>query len=289
MMKKILTLISLLLLTGFANAKDDLTLLNAGSKTGSFAIQMTTLSQDLGGKFDVDLKIPGDHCTAIGMMNDVKGPFIMPYANDHEAIGRDGDGCATLSFDTAQVVRYDTTAFAICSMNGDNDSFMTTANTVGHSLPATVFARSIEAINDSFGADLTPIPYDGSGATKTALYNGEVDYVLLSIKHGRDIMSNGGKCHYEFSNDANSDLIALGTLDDTNKQFIAGYDAVWLAYNMTEEQIANIKTIIADIHTDPNSGMYEYTNGGKNLKYFFNLSSDEITYRWESSVENLQK
>ena len=287
-MYKIL-LMTFLLFGSIANAKEDITLLNAGSKTGSFAIQMTALSQDLGDQFDVDLKIPGDHCTALNMMNDIKGPFIMPYANDHEAIGRDGDGCATLSFEPAQVIRYDTTAFAICSMNGDNDSFMNTSNTVGHSLPATVFARSIEAINESFGADLTPIPYDGSGATKTALYNGEVDYVLLSIKHGRDIMSNGGKCHYEFSNDADSELIALGTLDSNNKQFIAGYDAVWLAYNMDDQQIANIKSLIADIHANPSSGMYEYTNGGKNLKYFFDLPSDEIEYRWESSVANLQE
>ena len=102
-------------------------------------------------------------------------------------------------------------------------------------------------------------------------------------------MSNGGKCHYEFSNDADSELIALGTLDLNNKQFIAGYDAVWLAYNMDDEQIANIKSIIANIHADASSGMYEYTDGGNNLKYFFDLSSDEIVNRWESSVANLQK
>jgi len=288
-MFKTLIMVTALLLSSLANAKEDITLLNAGSKTGSFAIQMTTLSQDLGNRFDVDLKIPGDHCTALGMMDDIKGPFIMPYANDHEAIGRDGDGCATLSFDPSQVIRYDTTAFAICSMNGDNDSFMTQSSTVGHSLPATVFARSIEAINQSFGSDLTPIPYDGSGATKTALYNGEVDYVLLSIKHGRDIMSNGGQCHYEFSNDADSDLIALGTLDLNNKQFIAGYDAVWLAYNMSDEKIAYIRSIVAEIHANPSSGMYEYTDGGNNLKYYFDLPAEDIINRWESSVENLQK
>ena len=231
-MFKTLIMVTALLLGSLANAKDDITLLNAGSKTGSFAIQMTTLSQDLGNQFDVDLKIPGDHCTALAMMDKIKGPFIMPYGNDYEAIARDGDGCTKLSFDPAQVIRYDTTAFTICSMNGDNDSFMTQPNTVGHTVPVSVFARSIEAINQSFSSDLTPIPYDGSGATKTALYNGEVDYVLLSIKHGRDIISNGGQCHYEFTNNADSDLIALGTLDVNNKQFIAGYDAVWLAYNM---------------------------------------------------------
>ena len=288
-MKHILLIISLLAFSGIANAKDELTLLNTGSKSGSFAVQMTTLSQDLSDQFNVDLKIPGDYCTAASMMDDIKGPLIVPYANDFEAIGKEGMGCETLEFEPAQVVRYDSTAFAICSMNGDNDSFMVDRVTVGHSLPASVFQRSIQAINDSFGASLTPIPYEGSGNTKTALYNGEVDYVLLSIKHGRDIMSNGGKSHYQFSNDANSDLIALGTLDTGNKQFIAGYDAVWIAYNMDAQQIDSLRTLIAEIHSDPSSGMYEYTNGGKNLQVYFDLSSEEIMYKWSSSVANLQE
>lgn len=105
MIKKTIAIFVLCLLSAIAHTKESITLLNAGSKTGSFAIQMTTLSQDLGSYFDVDLKIPGDHCTALGMMKDIKGPFLMPYANDHEAIARDGDGCSTLSFDTAQVIR----------------------------------------------------------------------------------------------------------------------------------------------------------------------------------------
>ena len=288
-MKKILLTVSLLVFGSIANAKDDLTLLNTGSKSGSFAVQMTALSEDLADQFDVDLKIPGDYCTAASMIDDIEGPMIVPYANDYEAVGKEGMGCDTLKFEPSQVLRYDSTAFAICSMNGNNDAFMVERATVGHSLPATVFQRSIEAINDSFGANLTPIPYEGSGNTKTALYNGEVDYVLLSIKHGRDIISNGGKCHYEFSNNADSDLVALGTLDADNKQFIAGYDAVWIAYNMSSDQIESLKSLLADIHADPASGMYDYTNGGKNLKVFFGLSADDIMYRWNSSVANLQE
>ena len=112
---------------------------------------------------------------------------------------------------------------------------------------------------------------------------------MLSAKHGRDIIKNGGKCHYEFSDNANSDLVALGTLDSSNKQFIAGYHGVWLAYNMNEDQISEMRSIIADIHADPKSGMYEYTNGGKNLTVYFNLSSDEIMAKWSSSVANLQE
>tara|TARA_R110001592_G_scaffold137678_7_gene355935 strand:+ start:3265 stop:4131 length:867 start_codon:yes stop_codon:yes gene_type:complete len=288
-MKNILILITLLVFGGVATAKDSLTILNTGSKSGSYAVQMTTLSKDLSGKFDVDLKIPGDYCTAAQMMSKIKGPFIMPYANDYEAVGKAGMGCDVIKVEPTQVLRYDSTAFGICSMNGSNESFMKDAVRVGHSLPATVFQRSIQAINDSFGAKLTPVPYEGSGNTKTALYNGEVDYVLLSAKHGRDIVKNGGKCHYEFSNNANSDLVALGTLDKSNKQFIAGYHGVWLAYNMSDDEVANMRSIIAEIHADPNSGMYQYTNGGKNLNVYFDLSSDEIMAKWSSSVANLQE
>jgi len=288
-MKKIAILITLLIFGTVANAKDSITLLNTGSKSGSYAVQMTTLSKDLSNTFNVDLKIPGDYCSAAQMIDKIKGPLLVPFANDFEAIGKAGMGCDILTFEPKQVVRYDSTAFAICSMNGSNDAFMKDSVRVGHSLPATVFQRQIQAINDSFGAKLSPVPYEGSGNTKTALYNGEVDYVLLSIKHGRDIMKNGGKCHYEFSNDANSDLVALGTLDKSNKQFIAGYDGVWLAYNMTDDQIENLRSIISGIHNDPSSGMYSYTNGGKNLKVYFDLSSAEIVYRWKSSVANLQE
>lgn len=289
-MKKIIfSFITLCLLSGVAYTKESITVLNAGSKTGSFAIQMTTLSKDLANDFNVDLKIPGDYCTALQMMDDIKGPFIMPYANDYESIGRDGEGCGTLAFEPTNVIRYDSSSFVICSMNGDNDLFLTKPATVGHTLPATVFARSIDAINNSFNAQLKPVAYDGSGAIKTALYNGEVDYVLLSIKHGRDIMSNGGQCHYEFSNDNNTDLIALGLLDKDNKQFVAGYHSVWLGYNMNDKQLSDLKTKIKAIHNDPNSGMFEYTKGGTDLKYYFDLSESEIVDRWETSVTNLRK
>jgi hypothetical protein len=289
-MKKIIfSILTLCVLTGVAYTKESITVLNAGSKTGSFAIQMTTLSKDLADDYNVDLKIPGDYCTALQMMDDIKEPFIMPYANDYESIGRDGEGCGTLAFEPSNVIRYDSTSFVICSMDGDNKWFLESPATVGHTLPATVFARSINAMNDSFGAQLTPVMYDGSGATKTGLYNGEVDYVLLSIKHGRDIMSNGGQCHYEFSNDENTDLVALGLLDKNNKQFVAGYHSVWLGYNMSDEQLSDIKSKIQAIHNDPNSGMFDYTKGGTVLKYYFDLNDKEIVDLWENSVTNLRK
>ena len=272
-----------------ADTKSKLTILNAGSKTGSFAMQMTAVSKDLQKYYNIDLKIPGDYCTAVQMLKNIKRPVLMPWANDFEAVGRDGNGCATFEVKPSQVVRYDSTVMHICSINHNADSLMKNNHTVGHTTPVGPFSRAVLALNESFGAKLKPIAYDGSGATKTGLYNGEVDYALLSIKHGRDIIKNGGQCYYEYSANEKSNLIPLAVLDPSNKLLIAGYDAVWLALNMNAEAIATLKAQVKEIHNDPSSAMYQYTQGGKVLNVIWDLSNDKITEKWEISVKNLQE
>ena len=166
-------------------AKETLTILNAGSKTGSFAMQMTAVSKDLQKYYNIDLKIPGDYCTAVQMLKSIKGPVLMPWANDFEAVGRDGSGCATFEVKPEQVVRYDSTVMCLCSMKHDADSLMKNKHTVGHTTPVKPFSRAVLALEKSFGAKVKPIAYDGSGATKTGLYNGEIDYALVATLRAR--------------------------------------------------------------------------------------------------------
>mgnify|MGYP004167326283 CR=1 FL=1 len=288
MNKFIVTLIGLMLFSNATFAKDKLTVLNAGSKTGYFAMQMTAISKDLSPHYDVDLKIPGDYCTAIKMLENIKGPVLMPWANDFEAIGRDGTGCATHVVNPTQVVRYDISVMCLCSMKYDAESMMKNIHNVGHTVPAKPFDRAITAVNESFGTKLKPIAYDGSGATKTGLYNGEVDFAMLSFKHGKDIIKNGGSCFYEFSADPKGNFEALGILDPSNKLLIAGYDAVWLALNMTDDQIAVLKDRIFTAHQNPNSSIYGYTDGGKAIKIYWNMTAEQTTQMWETSVQNLR-
>ena len=77
MRKIILTLIFSCLFVANSFAKETLTILNAGSKTGSFAMQMTAVSKDLQKYYNIDLKIPGDYCTAVQMLKSIKGPVLM--------------------------------------------------------------------------------------------------------------------------------------------------------------------------------------------------------------------
>ena len=62
-MKKIIIMIVSLLIFTFSGiqssfAKDKLIILNAGSKTGGFAMQMTAMSKDLTPYYDIDLEFP---------------------------------------------------------------------------------------------------------------------------------------------------------------------------------------------------------------------------------------
>lgn len=288
MKKLILLFVTVCLFATNSFAKDKITVLNAGSKTGYFAMQMTGISKDLSPFYNIDLKIPGDYCTAIQMLKNIDGPVLMPWANDFEAIGRDGNGCATFDVDPSQVVRYDISTMCLCSMTYGAESMIVNDHTVGHTVPAKPFNRAINAVNTSFGSKLKPIAYDGSGAVKTGLYNGEVDYVMLTLKHGKEIIANGGNCFYEFSSDPNGNFEALGTLDPNNKLLIAGYDAVWLALNMSDDEISVLKNHIKQAHDDPNSAIYTYTEGGKAIKIMWDLPAEEITNMWENSVRNLQ-
>ena len=95
-MKNLLNFIPAVLLSTTVVAAGDLTILNAGSKTGSFAMQSTAYAQDLGNNYNVTLDIPGDYCVAVkGILPTLTGPTLMAWASDYESTGRDGSSRLT--------------------------------------------------------------------------------------------------------------------------------------------------------------------------------------------------
>ena len=58
---------------------------------------------------------------------------------------------------------------------------------------------------------------------------------------------------------------------------------------MTNKEVAKLKAKIKEVHMDPSSAMYEYTQGGKVLNVMWDLTADQITEQWETSVKNLQE
>lgn len=269
-------------------AKEKLTILNVGSKTGYGAMQFTGIAKDLSKDYNVDLKIPGDYCVALKMLPSIKGPVLWNYSNDYEAIARDGEGCGMVAIEAKKVIRYDQSTMCLCSMKFDDKSMLNNPHTVAVTVPLLPFERAINAVNSSLGSKLKPVPYDGSGAVKTGLYNGEVDFAMLSFKHARQVIDKGGDCFYEFSDDANGNFTALGKIDPSNSLLIAGYQTVWMTKNMSNKQQKVLEKRIKSAHEDSDSAIYGYTEGGKAIRLFWGLSNKEITNKWETSVNNMR-
>jgi len=273
-MKNLLLSATILAASTTGTLATDLTILNAGSKTGSFAMQSTAYAQDLGSAYNVTLDIPGDYCVAVkGILPTIDHAVLMPWASDFESIGRDGEGCAAMNFDSSDVILHTSEATEICSMSGQD--ITTVSGQVGHTVPSFIFARLIDRINDVYGTEHTNVPYDGSGATRTALINGEVDYVLTYPKHARYIEQNGGQC--------------LFSMDDAENGLALTSDTVWLAFNMNDNETELLRQKVRDLHADCDSAIATYSDCGKNLQIDLTATDEDIMRTWEQSVNAQRK
>ena len=284
MLKYILIFVSII--TSSAFAKDDITIINTGSSSGSFALQSTALSQDLTEFYNVKFENPGDACVAINLLGKTKTPAIIPWASDLEAVGRDGIGCVTYDFEPAQVLRYHSDAYQICTMQYDS---LQGEHTIGHTTPKFVFERVVGVLNSATGGSLKPITYDGSGDARKALLGGEIDFAILSPKHAGRVMKEGAKCLWEFSNNTSSEVIALQNEYPNTKGLSLSTDIVFLAVNMESKQIESLKEQFKTVHLSQGTAMNEYTGNGTVFDILWDLPSDEIVSRWESSVVALQQ
>lgn len=284
MLKYILIFISIITFNAFA--KDDITIINTGSSSGSFALQSTALSQDLTQYYNVKLENPGDACVAINLLEKTKTPTIIPWASDVEAVGRDGVGCVTYNFEPSQVLRYHSDAYQICTMQYDS---LEGKHTIGHTSPKFVFERAVGVLNSATGGSLKPITYDGSGDARQALLSGEIDFAILSPKHAGKVMKEGAKCLWEFSSESKGDVVALQTEYPNTKGLSLSTDIVFIAVNMDSNQIATLKDQFKTVHLTQGTAMNEYTGNGSVFEILWDLPSNDIINRWETSVSALQQ
>lgn len=287
MLKYILiTLISFFSLV--AQAEEKISIVNTGSASGGFAMQSTALAKDLTDFFgyDINFENPGDACVAAGIIQKTNSPLIMPWSTDLEAVGRDGLGCATFDLDSATVLQYNILPYRVCTMTHDDFS---TGSTIGHSSPKFVFERAAEALNTAVGSNLKAIGYDGSGNTRKALLSGEVDFVILSPKHSKKVMAEGAKCIWEFSDGTTPGLIHLQAEYPDVDRLSLSTEEVFIALNMTGDQLNMLKNQVQVIHTTQGSAVNTLTAGGSAFEIRLNLSEDEIVEKWESSIKGLRE
>ena len=226
-------LITAILVTTFSisAAAADLTILNSGSKTGGFSMQSTAYSKDLAKEYNVTLVNPGDRCVALGsLLPKIKGPVLMPWASDYEAVGRDG-GCVKFDINKAITLRYDSAPLFVCTRGGN---IRKDAGKVAHTVPVDgPLAKVVKEMSKEFGINHKAVVYDGSGDARLALINGEVDYALLSKKHTIVVKEADPKinCDISLASGGPNSLPA----ETGNQKLAFGWDMTWMALNMTKE------------------------------------------------------
>jgi hypothetical protein len=282
-MKKLYTLLLAIMLATPMHA-EELTILNSGSKTGSFSMTSIAYYTDLLKDYDtINLVNPGNRCVAIGsLLPRLTGPVLMPWASDYEASGRNG-GCVTFDITKGTVLRYNKQPVNICQMSKDMD-ITKNSGKVGHTVPADgPLSRATTYINASFGTEHTNVAYDGSGDVRLALLNGEIDYALVTKEHAAYVKENGGSCTYDLSN---SSITSLFSLDPTNPKLVFSFDDVWLALNMTKEQADTLKNTLVAKHNDCDTASAKYTSCGKLINIYWELTAEEAISSWELAVES---
>lgn len=260
----------------FSAHAGDLTILNTGSKSGSWAGLTTALSSDFAGS---DFQNPGKHCVAINSnLKSINTPVLFPWGNDIEAAGRDGDGCATVDITKDEVIAYNSSPLFVCAM--DDKDFIKVSGKVSHSTPAHAYARLVTGVNSSFGTNHTSIDYNGSGDARAALLSGEVDYFIGTAKHAKRVAKKGAICSY------NSGPDGLIKLDSANSDLQLEFTTVLVLKNADSIEKMNITKKLQENYTDSATAFGTLTAGGKDITYTWGSSSFDL---YESSVSKMQK
>lgn len=278
----LLSIFAVLSFATVANA-DELTILNSGSKTGSFSMTSIAYYTDLMTKFDnIQLINPGNRCVALtSILPRLSGPVLMPWASDYEASGRDG-GCVTFDISQGHVIRYNAEPMNVCHMGGIDVTV--NSGRIGHTVPADgPLSRAAGAINNSFGTDHTNVVYDGQGDTRLALINGEIDYALLAREHAAYVISNGGVCDIDLSNNPTTSLYSRA---DNNPQLVFGFDNVWLGLNMSQDQALELRDTLIAAHNNCESASARYTGCGELVNIVWDITDEQALARWEPVVES---
>jgi len=276
----------------FAQAAD-LTVINTGSKTGGFFRSSNALQQDLAKAISVEYVNPGQYCAAYAVLQKTTGPVLFPWANDFEAAGRSGEGCATIPLKAEEIVSYTRDTYRVCSAKPEmtKERFVKAGESarVGYSTPAFAFENTVQAVNKSFGTKHVGVTYEaGGGAVKTALLNKEVDYVILWPSFAQEVTSNGtANCFWSTGTETLDGMEGIASKDTANKKLIIGSDTVWLLKNATPAQAASISKLVQAAYGDQNSAITAQIK--KSSPPNFNKSKQSIISDWEDAVNALKK
>lgn len=271
-------------------AQEDLTVLNTGSKTGGFSQQSLAYYTDLSRmKKDfavVNLVNPGNKCVAVNsLLPNMDEPVFLPWGSDMEAKQRTDAGCgATVDITEAHLLRFVEKHQYICQADSNLDVTQNSGR-IGYNTTASALPKTINAINSSFGTTQKAVSYDGWGAAIIALFNGEIDYAIVSPPGNVQVEEKGGSC-LPLSR-GESSLFAMDT-ENKNTDLVASNIDAWLVYNVTEEQASALQKKLKNIHYECDTAISKWQKGCDKEGTAIQTSEFDINQthytRWEDSV-----
>lgn len=286
MLKKIITIISALLLTSIAHAETQLTVLNTGSKTGGYSQQTMAYFSDLAKQYDtINLVNPGNKCVAIkSLLPKIEGPVLLAWGSDMEAQQRVGGCGATVDVTKAPIVRFVEKYHAVCQANSKLNVTKDSGRIGFNASTAEMYIATINSMNKAFKTNHKNVAYDGWGNAKIALLNGEIDYVIVPPPGDKQVMDEGGFCNYDLSRGEKS----LFTLDNQNKDLVSSNIDAWLAWNMSDEEAKNLAQKLQKAHFECDTAISKWQKGCDSKGTATHLSEFDIDkshlIRWEESV-----
>lgn len=282
-MKKLLALLLSAVAISNAAAVQDLTIISAGSRTGSLSMQAIAYANDLKLNYNVKLSVPGNFCEALSSLDD-RQPTLFLWAHDFEAEVRAGKCSTNKNLSAATPIRFSKSASLICTMKKENNILKGAAK-IGHTVPKKMFNNVINNINQGLGTNHHGVMYNGSGQVRLALVNGEIDFGLVTNEHAEFIRSKGGVCEYVL--DDSTSIPNTKILQPLNPKIrmVHSFDLMFYTVNMSKQEIALLVDYLKKAHKNCSSAIGTYTQCDKLIDGTWVINK-EILDRWEKDVSD---
>jgi len=212
------------------------------------------------------------------------------WGHDFESDYRAGN-CKGVKFKPAQntAIRFDKNSSLVCSVKFNKTQFVSdgASGSIGHTVPKEQFTGPIVNINKKFNTNYSSVPYNGNGATRLALINGEIDYAMVTGEHAAFITGKGGSCFFLMDSPSKKypDVASLqevvGPLNVSHS-----FDTFLYAVNMPSTQKNELVADIRNAHKNCSSAIGRYTKCDTTIDFVWDISNVE-TSRWEADVNSL--
>lgn len=255
---------------------EDVTFVIPGGTKGLYMAQAVAHTEDLTRfGFNADIGAPGNTCGAAELITNSDHPTLFIWGSDYDASAVMGDGCPAPTFAAENVIAVGYNPVFVCTMDPALDP-LTGDRKLGIWLGTeAVHTAAVARLNTVAGSNLTPIPYDGSGAALTALTNGEVDVALLPRARAATVKESGGACDYMFANaDQDADTKSLVEMYSEPGLSLTSMDVI-VALNW-DPIVA--RGVLAEVYNDPASAV------SVNGKYDNNVPA-EVMMLWGEAVQ----